>query len=42
METKKTTSKGLSLGHPFIIALGVIVIAYFGYLFGQWVHLVTH
>lgn len=24
--------------HPFVIVLGVIVIAYSGYLFGQWLH----
>jgi len=24
--------------HPFVIALSIIVIAYAGYLFGQWLH----
>ena len=24
--------------HPFIIVLGVIVIAWSGYVFGQWLH----
>jgi hypothetical protein len=28
--------------HPFVIALSVIVIAYSGYLFGQWLHHVVN
>ncbi len=35
-EKKSTNNKGI-FSHPFIIVLGVIVIAYAGYLFGQWI-----
>jgi len=28
--------------HPFVITLSVIVIAYAGYLFGQWLHQVVN
>ncbi len=28
--------------HPFVIALSVTVIAYAGYLFGQWLHQVVN
>lgn len=35
-EEKSTNKKGTSI-HIFFIVLGVIVIAYAGYLFGQWI-----
>ncbi len=37
MKTKKDNLiNEFALNHPFVIILGVIVIFYGGYLFGQW------
>ncbi|MEI9947269.1 MAG: hypothetical protein WDN26_24040 [Chitinophagaceae bacterium] len=42
--SKETNSKRapLSFGHPFFIILGVIVIFYGGYLFGQKLYDLFH
>ena len=34
---KKTNPMAL-IRHPFVIVLASLVIAYAGYLFGQWLH----
>ncbi len=36
--TNKSSKAFTYLSHPFTIILAVIVIAYGGYLFGQWLY----
>ncbi len=35
---KTTIDPWAFLRHPLVISVGAIVIAYAGYLFGQWLH----
>jgi len=36
MTQKSNAKQQLTIRHPFFIVLGIIVIFYGGYLFGQW------
>ncbi len=42
MTKKNNPLKEWSLSHPFVLTLSIIVIAYAGYLFGNWLYDALH